>query len=260
MPEVWLKIGQIAALLGVSTKTLRHYQKVGLLRDPSRTEGQYRMYTPEDLECIRQIRDLQNLGLTLNEIGYVLNSTERDQVLQQLLTLKVQELDRQIEHMQGQKRKAEHLLQTGQPFQGVLEQKVPDVWKTQLENLSGTLSATAIAREKQLMGKMLSYPTLQDPAQLEQDIRFMEEHPELRELLVSWTQRVDQTDDPAELNHLALEFAESEFLRPLLGPPEVLNDPTTEFILLALLPPESKERAVLEQVRDHLKRRHHEPF
>jgi hypothetical protein len=172
----------------------------------------------------------------------------------------VQELDRQIEQMQGQKRKAEHLLQKGQPFQGLLEQKVPEVWKAQLENLSGTLSETAIAREKQLMGKMLSYPALQDPARLEQDIQFMEEHPELRDQLVSWTLRVDQTDDPAELDRLALEFAESDFLRPLLGPPEVLNDPTAEFILLALLPPESKERAVLEQVRAHLKRRHHEPF
>ena len=44
-----LHIGEVAALVGVSPKTIRYYHEVGLLAEPARTEAGYRLYTAQDL-------------------------------------------------------------------------------------------------------------------------------------------------------------------------------------------------------------------
>ncbi len=54
-----LRIGEVAKLLGVTPKTLRHYEKVGLLRQPERTEAGYRLYCADDLLRLHRIKRLQ---------------------------------------------------------------------------------------------------------------------------------------------------------------------------------------------------------
>ncbi|HET8628651.1 MAG TPA: MerR family DNA-binding transcriptional regulator, partial [Thermomicrobiales bacterium] len=44
-----LPIGEVVRLLGVTTETVRHYHKVGLLAEPRRSAGGYRLYTAADL-------------------------------------------------------------------------------------------------------------------------------------------------------------------------------------------------------------------
>jgi DNA-binding transcriptional MerR regulator len=44
-----LRIGEVARLVGVTTKTGRHYEKVGLLGEPERSEAGFRLYTADDL-------------------------------------------------------------------------------------------------------------------------------------------------------------------------------------------------------------------
>ncbi|GEM45130.1 MerR family transcriptional regulator [Deinococcus cellulosilyticus] len=255
MPEAWLKIGEIATLLGVSTKTLRHYQKLGLIEEPERTDGKYRLYTPRHLERLRQIRDLQQVGLKLHEVRFVLESEKPEQVLKQLLKLKIQEMEREIQKLQESKKRAKHLIKQENPLQTLLEEKIPDFWKVHLDALEGRIPQQALEREKALMGKMLSLPALQSPEQLEADMKFMQDHPEVQEMLLDWTSRVDQTDDPAELDHLALELAQSEWLRGLFGQPGAVQDRHGDFLTQALLPAESKEGWVLERVKHHLTRR-----
>lgn len=66
-----MQIGEVAALFDVTTKTLRHYEKLGLL-EPERADNDYRLYGPEDVLRIQRIRQLQSLGLSLKEIGDLL--------------------------------------------------------------------------------------------------------------------------------------------------------------------------------------------
>jgi DNA-binding transcriptional MerR regulator len=61
------QIHQLAALAGVTIKTLRHYDRVGLLQ-PRRTAARYRVYTAGDLARLRQILALRSLGLPLRRI------------------------------------------------------------------------------------------------------------------------------------------------------------------------------------------------
>lgn len=67
-----MKIGELGDQCGVSTKTIRYYESIGLMDDPTRTPSGYRDYGPEAVERLRFIRDAQATGLTLAEISSVL--------------------------------------------------------------------------------------------------------------------------------------------------------------------------------------------
>lgn len=67
-----MRIGELAELAEVSTKTIRYYESLGLVDDPDRTASGYRDYDVAALERLRFIRDAQATGLTLAEIASVL--------------------------------------------------------------------------------------------------------------------------------------------------------------------------------------------
>ena len=67
-----MQIGQLAESAGLTTKTIRYYESIGLLDPPKRTAGGYRSYGPEVLERLDFIRQSKASGLTLNEIRSIL--------------------------------------------------------------------------------------------------------------------------------------------------------------------------------------------
>lgn len=62
-----MRIGEAAARLGVTARTIKYYEELGLLT-PDRSGGNYRDYDAEDLERVERIRDLQGLGYSLAAI------------------------------------------------------------------------------------------------------------------------------------------------------------------------------------------------
>lgn len=76
--EPGLRIGDVAARAGVSTRTLRYYEELGLLEPSGRTAGGERRYQADDivqLERIIECKDL--LGMNLEEIRVLLSSRAR---------------------------------------------------------------------------------------------------------------------------------------------------------------------------------------
>src|SRR5215203_435110 len=63
-----LKIGELANQTGLTIKTIRYYESRGLLEQPPRTQGGYRLYGPEEVGRLRFIQRAKLLGLTLEEI------------------------------------------------------------------------------------------------------------------------------------------------------------------------------------------------
>lgn len=63
-----MKIGELAKAAGCQTVTIRFYERKGLLGAAGRSESNYRMYGPNDLERLLFIRNCRSLGLTLPEI------------------------------------------------------------------------------------------------------------------------------------------------------------------------------------------------
>jgi DNA-binding transcriptional MerR regulator len=76
-----MRIGELAGLVGVSTRAIRHYHHVGLLPEPARNANGYREYSLRDAVGLARVRRLTELGLSLGEVGDVLaRDTGRDLV------------------------------------------------------------------------------------------------------------------------------------------------------------------------------------
>ncbi|MFF3674969.1 MerR family transcriptional regulator [Streptomyces sp. NPDC002120] len=67
-----MRIGEIAAVVGVTTRAIRHYHHVGLLPEPERRPNGYRAYSVRDAVLLARVRRLTELGLSLDEVRDVL--------------------------------------------------------------------------------------------------------------------------------------------------------------------------------------------
>ena len=72
------KVGEFAALTGVSVRTLHHYDRRALLQPSSRSEAGYRLYATGDLLRLQQILTLRYLGFSLASIGEILGRPNFD--------------------------------------------------------------------------------------------------------------------------------------------------------------------------------------
>lgn len=63
-----MHIGELAERTGLSLRTIRHYDEVGILPATARTEGGFRVYTEDDLERLMVIRRMKPLGFSLEEM------------------------------------------------------------------------------------------------------------------------------------------------------------------------------------------------
>jgi DNA-binding transcriptional MerR regulator len=68
-----LKINEVAAETGLTTRTIRYYEEVGLLEPAGRSDGDYRLYDASDLDRLHYIRSLRDdAGFSLAQIGQML--------------------------------------------------------------------------------------------------------------------------------------------------------------------------------------------
>src|ERR1700733_8072908 len=72
-PEGTWRIGELARETGLTVRTLHHYDQLGLLSPLSRTEGGHRCYTSGDVRRLHRIVALRSLGISLEEIGTLLD-------------------------------------------------------------------------------------------------------------------------------------------------------------------------------------------
>src|ERR1043165_8579884 len=63
-----MRIGELADLVGLSTRAIRHYHHRGLLAEPERRPNGYREYGLRDVITLARIRRLTELGLSLDEV------------------------------------------------------------------------------------------------------------------------------------------------------------------------------------------------
>src|SRR5579875_2346467 len=70
-------IEQVAAQTGLTKRTLRYYEEVGLLPPTGRTEGNYRRYSQDDIQRLERIKNLRNLlGFSLADIREILQAED----------------------------------------------------------------------------------------------------------------------------------------------------------------------------------------
>lgn len=106
MSRAGLQIGELAARTGVSIHTVRYYERRKLLRSAGRTEGGFRLFAHEAIDRIRFVKQAQELGLSLDEIGLLLETPGRGECRQMrdLLRAKLEELDERMRRMRAFRR------------------------------------------------------------------------------------------------------------------------------------------------------------
>ena len=75
--DAW-SIGELAARAGLTIRTLRHYDEIGLLRPSGRTGAGHRRYGGDDVRRLHRIVALRGFGFALPEIGALLDDAELD--------------------------------------------------------------------------------------------------------------------------------------------------------------------------------------
>ncbi len=92
-----LTIGKLAKQTGVTIETIRYYQRIGLLTEPAKPDGGYRVYSVDTIARIRFIKRAQQAGFTLKEIAVLLSfDGEHCADVRQLAEQKCQQIDQQI--------------------------------------------------------------------------------------------------------------------------------------------------------------------
>jgi DNA-binding transcriptional MerR regulator len=98
-----MRSGQLARQSGVSTDTLRHYERLGLLPLPQRTAGNYREYPPTSLQRVELIRRALTIGFSLLELKTSLAVRDKGGApcrhVRDLLRSKIHKLDQQVRNL-----------------------------------------------------------------------------------------------------------------------------------------------------------------
>ena len=108
-PRETYRIGEVAALSGVSVETLRFYERRRLLKSPPRTHGGLRRYSADVLERIRFIKQAQSLGLTLDDIQQLVNgqphrTSASCRRVHSLLSGRIEEIDSRLKELRAFRR------------------------------------------------------------------------------------------------------------------------------------------------------------
>lgn len=99
------KIGELARLSEVSSRTIDYYTKLGLISPEKRTDTNYRLYTDETLTRLKRIESMKKEKYTLEEIKASLNQWSRvsqDEVVTEKLTslqLQLRQLEREVKEL-----------------------------------------------------------------------------------------------------------------------------------------------------------------
>jgi DNA-binding transcriptional MerR regulator len=113
-----MRIGELAGLVGISTRAIRHYHRVGLLPEPVRKANGYREYSLRDAVRLARVRRLTELGLSLDEVGNALAS-DADRDLVEILRELDADLARQEADLRSRRTRLAQLLRRAEADGGL---------------------------------------------------------------------------------------------------------------------------------------------
>ncbi len=100
-----VNIGQAAKSSGVSAKMIRHYEEIGLMPKPRRSEGGYREYDPDAVHLLRFIRRSRDLGFSMKEtkqlLGLWRNRARSSSEVKRLAQAHIRDLENKIEELRA---------------------------------------------------------------------------------------------------------------------------------------------------------------
>jgi Cu(I)-responsive transcriptional regulator len=108
-----MNIGEAADAAGVTAKSIRHYEALGLLPEPARSEAGYRQYSASDVAVLRFIRQSRSLGFSTGQIGELLalraDGARHSRDVKALASRHIAELERKLSELTQMKAELEQI-------------------------------------------------------------------------------------------------------------------------------------------------------
>jgi DNA-binding transcriptional MerR regulator len=106
--------GEIAKICGCSPDTIRHYERLGLIHKPLRSENRYRKYSKETIHRVKQIQAALRIGFSLQELSKIFQIRDHDGIpcknVRDLAEMKLQQLQEQIHEMVSTREQLQQLI------------------------------------------------------------------------------------------------------------------------------------------------------
>lgn len=103
-----MRIGEVARKTGLTTKTIRYYEEIGLIPQPARDANDYRDYAEDAIDRLLFVRDAQATGLTLTEITSILELRHEGHGtchhVAELLERHLRDIDKHLEELRKTRR------------------------------------------------------------------------------------------------------------------------------------------------------------
>jgi len=207
-----LLIGEVAELLGITRKAVRHYEKLGLIEKPGRSESGYRLYTADDLLRLQQIKKLQSLGLSLERIKGILGESGSGVDLGRVLEALLGEVESQIEDLQQRRSRLKWML-AGDDLSEKDEE--PYMMELARRHLGGRLTEVApgvLQQEKSFWATLDAFRWPRGYEEFQEAlVLYLADHPEKYEGLLALGERLvalaDKPEDAPEVEQLAADYA-----------------------------------------------------
>jgi Cu(I)-responsive transcriptional regulator len=108
-----MNIGQASSASGVSAKMIRYYESIGLIRAPSRTDSNYRVYGNDEVHVLRFIKRARTLGFCVEETATLLSlwqdKSRASAEVKDIATRHIGALETKISELQGMVNTLKHL-------------------------------------------------------------------------------------------------------------------------------------------------------
>lgn len=110
-----MNIGEVAAETGITSKSIRYYESIGLIPEAHRTGGGYRQYSDKDVQTLHFIRRARNLGFTVGEVEELL-SLYRDRNrasadVREIAIRHITDLDKKVAELKSMRATLTHLVE-----------------------------------------------------------------------------------------------------------------------------------------------------
>lgn len=103
----YYRTGQLARLCGLTERTIRYYDELGLLKTKKKTRGGQRIYTDSDLVYIKRIIELKSLSFSLEEIKRIINLAGEDETGEKRRAVLLENYKSKLSEAEKKKRAAE---------------------------------------------------------------------------------------------------------------------------------------------------------
>ncbi|ENQ3106109.1 MerR family transcriptional regulator [Bacillus cereus] len=156
-----MKVKEVADLVGISVRTLHHYDEIGLLTPEETTESGYRLYSDDNLETLQQILFFKELGFPLKKIKEIINNPSFDRqealVLHRKMLIEkrsrldkvIATIDKTIQHSKGEIQMTNKEKFEGFDFsQNPYEQEARERWGNEAVDKANK-AASSMTKEKQ---------------------------------------------------------------------------------------------------------------